>query len=137
MGGNCACLVIVIRRYFNDYHKITIGFVVSILIWRSSISNKRRIYTNASSMSRLYITYTVSTYCILYFSCVPSWYVCTYFACNVLACVYITCRVLARTKVICRSVCSSSLQRKTSRLYKYIKKNKDRERKTSKSIDCP
>lgn len=23
LGGNCACFVIVIRRYFNDYYKIT------------------------------------------------------------------------------------------------------------------
>lgn len=51
--------------------KLRIGFLVCKYfshMEKFSISNKRRIYTNAFSMSRLYITYTVfSTYCIVFF----------------------------------------------------------------------
>jgi hypothetical protein len=94
------------------------------------------VYINISITSRFFFFF-FSTYCIYFISYVP-WYVYTYTRCKCLLCVYwcitvsFVCSqapcVCARTRApikIMLKMCSSSLQRKTSRLYRCKRKKEN------------
>lgn len=118
--------------------KLRIGFLVSILIWRSSISkDKRWIYTNAFSISRLYISLTLPRHTVCFsLSRVLHDTYCTHL--RIMSLHVCSCVVCSRVPKSYVEVCSSSLQHKNPlSIVQLFKKNKDRERNTSKIIERP
>lgn len=127
LDGNCACFVIVIRRYFSDYYKIT-----NRLPRKYSRMEKQHSEGQTPNLHKrfLYVQIIYHLHCldILYvflISCVAL-YVCTHWRVMSLhVCNCIECSRVPKSYV---EVCSSSLQHKTSRLYNYKEKQGPRKK---------